>query len=184
MYVITISVRSKVITLSDNNFEHDTQAASGATTGDWLVLFNKNNFEQIITENLMITLADMFASEINIAVVELETNAKLAKRFDLDGADRQTVLLFKQGYMYEYALGETESVGGIAFFMKEAYNDVEGKNVPLDGTVVSAWKTRFESVWVVVEEAPAAAACLFAGGVVCALLLLAFSRKTNKPKQK
>ena len=25
--------------LTDDNFEHDTQATSGSTTGDWLILF-------------------------------------------------------------------------------------------------------------------------------------------------
>lgn len=30
---------SNVVELSDETFEHDTQAASGATTGDWFVMF-------------------------------------------------------------------------------------------------------------------------------------------------
>jgi len=30
---------SEVVTLDDTNFEHLTQAASGATTGDWFVKF-------------------------------------------------------------------------------------------------------------------------------------------------
>ena len=32
------SQESAVQDLTDDSFEHDTQAASGATTGDWLVL--------------------------------------------------------------------------------------------------------------------------------------------------
>jgi hypothetical protein len=35
---IDLKVDSNVIELNDDNFEHDTQAASGATTGDWFIL--------------------------------------------------------------------------------------------------------------------------------------------------
>jgi hypothetical protein len=33
-----LRVDSNIIELTDDNFEHDTQASSGATTGDWFIL--------------------------------------------------------------------------------------------------------------------------------------------------
>jgi hypothetical protein len=33
---------AKVIDLNDENFEHDTQATTGSTTGDWLVAFHRS----------------------------------------------------------------------------------------------------------------------------------------------
>ncbi|XP_050732336.1 uncharacterized protein LOC127006427 [Eriocheir sinensis] len=41
-YLIT-NPESSVHTLSDENFEHLTQAATGATTGDWLVMFVRSD---------------------------------------------------------------------------------------------------------------------------------------------
>ena len=36
-----------VAVLTDANFEHDTQATTGSTTGRWLILFNnKNNHDE------------------------------------------------------------------------------------------------------------------------------------------
>lgn len=36
---VVVSGASEVVTLDDSNFEHLTQAATGATTGDWFVKF-------------------------------------------------------------------------------------------------------------------------------------------------
>ena len=38
--------------LTDTSFEHLTQAATGATTGDWLIHFFKVNFSTILTHEL------------------------------------------------------------------------------------------------------------------------------------
>ena len=35
----TVKSASSVKILTDENFEHDTQATTGATTGDWFVMF-------------------------------------------------------------------------------------------------------------------------------------------------
>ncbi|KAK2154997.1 hypothetical protein LSH36_251g00060 [Paralvinella palmiformis] len=34
---------SNVLTLNDKNFEHDTQATTGSTTGDWFIMFYENH---------------------------------------------------------------------------------------------------------------------------------------------
>lgn len=36
---VAVTAASEVVVLTDANFEHLTQAATGATTGDWLVAF-------------------------------------------------------------------------------------------------------------------------------------------------
>jgi len=36
---VTSSLAQEAIFLNDETFEHDTQASTGATTGDWIVLF-------------------------------------------------------------------------------------------------------------------------------------------------
>ena len=37
--LFTTSLAQKAYVLTDDNFEHDTQATTGSTTGDWLILF-------------------------------------------------------------------------------------------------------------------------------------------------
>ena len=39
IYLLHGGAASSVKVLTDKNFEHDTQATTGATTGDWFVLF-------------------------------------------------------------------------------------------------------------------------------------------------
>lgn len=36
---VAVTAASEVVVLTDDNFEHLTQAATGATTGDWFVAF-------------------------------------------------------------------------------------------------------------------------------------------------
>ena len=43
-----VCANANVAVLTDANFEHDTQATTGSTTGRWLVVFhNKNNYEEV-----------------------------------------------------------------------------------------------------------------------------------------
>ena len=43
-----VSANENVVVLTDANFEHDTQATTGSTTGRWLVVFhNKNNYDEV-----------------------------------------------------------------------------------------------------------------------------------------
>jgi hypothetical protein len=39
LLLVPASTASEVVTLTDESFEHLTQAATGATTGDWFVKF-------------------------------------------------------------------------------------------------------------------------------------------------
>ncbi len=36
---VPLTQAQKAYVLTDDNFEHDTQATTGSTTGDWLILF-------------------------------------------------------------------------------------------------------------------------------------------------
>ncbi len=49
MNFIEEGIEKKTHQLNDKNFEHDTQAGTGATTGDWFVLLwvfiQKTNFK-------------------------------------------------------------------------------------------------------------------------------------------
>ena len=38
-HLLTFGIAREIYILNDRNFEHDTQATTGSTTGDWFVLF-------------------------------------------------------------------------------------------------------------------------------------------------
>ena len=73
--LFTYTLAKKVIELTDANFEHDTQASTGATTGDWFVAFTDGrnspqeispDFDQIWGE-----LAGKLYRRVSIAHVDM-----------------------------------------------------------------------------------------------------------------
>lgn len=68
--------------LNDSNFEHDTQASTGMTTGDWFVVFYKDsctNIEYIIEESSI-----KLKGILLFAYVDINSNPKLKERFKLE----------------------------------------------------------------------------------------------------
>jgi len=60
------------IMLNDDNFEHETQAATGGSSGDWLILFYDTSFRQCREIlNLWDDLATNLYAKINVAKVNL-----------------------------------------------------------------------------------------------------------------
>jgi len=98
-----------VVELDEKNFEHLTQAATGATSGDWLVLFCKDSVPrcQKVTQNWQRVAVTLAASReakglprINVAQVDTSASSWLRKRFDIQSVP--VVLLFKGGVMYSF----------------------------------------------------------------------------------
>ena len=62
----------KAIVLTDDNFEHDTQSSTGATTGDWFVNFcEKKSKECRSIEPLWDELAEKLFGRLSVAIVDL-----------------------------------------------------------------------------------------------------------------
>mmetsp|Transcript_114383 Transcript_114383/g.277780 ORF Transcript_114383/g.277780 Transcript_114383/m.277780 type:complete len:206 (-) Transcript_114383:87-704(-) len=95
---------SDVVELTDDNFEHDTQAASGATTGDWFVKFYAPwcghcksiapTWEEVATE---------LKGQVNVAKVDATVHQKLAKRFKI--GSYPTLIFFSHQKMYKHSGG-------------------------------------------------------------------------------
>jgi protein disulfide-isomerase-like protein len=91
----------EVIQLDTKNFEHLTQATSGATTGDWLIKFYapwcghcrkmEPTYEKV---------AEMLHGEVNVARVDVSANRELGTRFDIKGFP--TVKFLSKGKVYDY----------------------------------------------------------------------------------
>lgn len=111
---------SDVVKLDTSNFEHLTQASTGATTGDWLIKFYAPwcghcksmapAYERLAT-NLL--------GEVNVAEVNADKERGLRSRFDISGFP--TVIFLRQGNVYKYKGPRTEEA--FTKFVKGGYAD-------------------------------------------------------------
>ncbi|ETP54117.1 protein disulfide-isomerase domain [Phytophthora nicotianae P10297] len=117
---------SNVIVLTNDDFEHKTQAGSGATTGDWLVEFYApwcGHCKKLAP--IYEKVADDLKGEVNVAKVDVTANAELGKRFGIRGFP--TLLHFSHGKSYKYAGKRT--LEDLAAFARGGFKKVEGEVV-------------------------------------------------------
>ncbi|XP_055908145.1 thioredoxin domain-containing protein [Eupeodes corollae] len=92
--------------LSDNNFEHLTQAATGATTGDWFVFFYSNDC--VVCQRLYAVWEAVGAAlkrRMNVARINrLEYGISTARRFNV--RESPEFLFIRQGKYFRYRLKE------------------------------------------------------------------------------
>ena len=73
--VVTLATPKTLKQLTDKNFEHDTQATTGGTTGDWFVRFCEKSSECTIegdkTFGQWEQLADDLNRRVSVAYVDL-----------------------------------------------------------------------------------------------------------------
>ncbi|XP_036673277.3 thioredoxin domain-containing protein isoform X1 [Drosophila suzukii] len=89
--------------LSDDNFEHLTQASSGATTGDWFIFFS--SAECTVCQRLYAvweSVGGKLKRKLNIARMNsLESGISTAKR--LGALESPAFIFLRQGKMYKYS---------------------------------------------------------------------------------
>lgn len=179
--------------LDDETFEHDTQASTGATTGDWFVLF----YDAVSTAALQQTqvlemVAQRLKGRVNVGVVDVRMNTKLAARFEVEGNALQ--LFFRNGYMYKFNILHANPDNVVDFIEAVKKGNVKGVEVPkaqnLIDTVKRLMLDGYADARIVVESAPRGSAVvalvgMFAG--VCASvfmsLLCGMNKKEKKSKQ-
>lgn len=116
----------EVIDLDNSNFEHLTQASTGATTGDWLVKFYASwcghckKLEPIFEQ-----VAELLDGEVNVARVDVPANRELGTRFEVKGFP--TIKLISKGKVYQYKGRRTAK--DIAEFARGGYQIHEPEEV-------------------------------------------------------
>ncbi|CAG5123605.1 unnamed protein product [Candidula unifasciata] len=112
--------------LDDLSFEHLTQAATGATTGDWLVAFYTDSCRSILP--VLDTLGVRVRGRINVAKVNIAENPGLVERFKIAGCPE--VILFKQSKMYKCTLPNLD-VATLKSFVDGFYKNMQAQVIPL-----------------------------------------------------
>lgn len=106
--------------LSDDNFEHLTQASSGATTGDWFVMFYSTDcVECQRLQARWEAVGAKLRTRLNVARVNRQTvGAVTARRFGV--WEVPTFIFFRQGYMYRYNIHKYD-VASFTSFVTDWY---------------------------------------------------------------
>ncbi|KAM3967307.1 protein disulfide-isomerase A5 [Aphomia sociella] len=116
--------------LTDKIFEHMTQAATGATTGDWFVMFYGASCVECqrlhaVWEGVGATLR----GRINVARIDANlAGANTAKRFQIKKLP--AFLFFRLGKMYRYNLPKND-IKSFVTFAQDWYKNSRSETVPL-----------------------------------------------------
>ncbi|UJR13945.1 hypothetical protein I4U23_000948 [Adineta vaga] len=116
-------------TLDDKSFEHDTQAASGSTTGDCKTSNESNNLIPVWEATSI-----HFRNRAVFAYVNVDTNPNIQKRFHLYKSP--SFILFKRGKMYRYE-GTSWQQTAFVNFIENEYQQVKGEVIPSESNAFS-----------------------------------------------
>ncbi|OWF37906.1 uncharacterized protein LOC110466923 [Mizuhopecten yessoensis] len=123
-------------TLNDDSFEHLTQAATGATTGDWLIIFYRPSCDGHLSaiEGAGVKLRH----KMNIAKINIDESPRLKKRFKI--IDCPTTYFFRLGRMYHYFSEEQDQyhIRPLINFVSSWYKNVKAESVPMEPTAFDA----------------------------------------------
>lgn len=126
----SLTENNEVKVLTDDNFEHDTQAATGMTTGDWFVLLYadfcphchrvKPEFKKLAEKY------DVHAT--NIAWLNCEENPWTCQRFGVQWYPE--MILLRRGKLYRYGRKSPRTVDGFTEFLTKAEDPEEPVAIP------------------------------------------------------
>jgi protein disulfide-isomerase-like protein len=126
--LLNIAKCSDIVTLSSDNFEHDTQASSGSTTGPWLLKFYAPWCGHCkVMAPVMEELASDLLGQVNVADIDVTQNRDLGRRFNITGFP--TLKFMHQGKTYDYKGPRT--FVDMKEFVTSGYKTHEGYTTPV-----------------------------------------------------
>ncbi|XP_075232149.1 protein disulfide-isomerase A4 [Lycorma delicatula] len=130
IHTFTENKEPTVRELSDETFEHLTQASSGATTGDWFVMFHATNCVEC--KRLQATWEAVGAklkTRMNVAMINRQTTGRVtSRRFGI--IETPTFVLFRLGKMYRYNIPKY-NVASFVSFASDWYKNARAVDVPV-----------------------------------------------------
>jgi len=172
--------------LTDDNFEHDTQATTGSTTGDWFVEFYAPWCGHCRTlaptwRQLSVSLRDE-RIPVTLAAMDATVHTRTAKRFDIRGFP--SLRLLSRGRVYDYTGARTLEAMQ-SWLESRAWESkapdatgqpqqAQGRPIPPEVSALDAWKLwaheASQDVVMLVWRKPAAAATIAALGLMLGVL--------------
>ena len=126
--------------LNEDNFEHLTQASSGATTGDWLVAFYaddaaRNDDDDAAAARLALdTIGAEYKHQLSVALVDVAANPKLAERLKVVLAGRRfAIRYFRLEKMYYFEMDQL-NFATLRTFVTGGYRHARAEKVPTEPT--------------------------------------------------
>lgn len=137
------NIEPVTVDLDDQSFEHLTQAASGATTGDWLVIFHDGlcckNRELLHLENVGIKLRN----KVNVATVNIKNSPDTTERFRIRKCP--TIIFFRHQKMYRFSLPDVRT-STLIRFSEGFYKNSKTENVPLPPSAFDKFTDKFVEI--------------------------------------
>nr|XP_009860835.1 thioredoxin domain-containing protein isoform X2 [Ciona intestinalis] len=118
--------------LTEETFEHLTQSSTGATTGDWLVMFADGKRPDCMKPNLpdIGTAAVRLRRRKNVAIFDTSSNSSTVYRFGMNPVGHCVkILFFHRTDLYHYKSEDLSSTS-LVNFMLEGYTKQEPLTVP------------------------------------------------------
>lgn len=117
---------SRVVVLESSNFEHQTQASTGATTGDWLIQFYAPSVLHL--QAMWEEIAEVLNEDglVNVAKIDAMMNQDVANRFNIQ--ELPSIIFISKGFVYMYS-GEV-TTEDIVQFARSPYRRLDGAPVP------------------------------------------------------
>lgn len=126
--------KRELVIFTDRNFEHDTQAATGQTTGAWLVLFVDRRCEKCTLAEKALLEAATEQQPIPALVNVLES-PKIRKRFSM--TQMPQLRLFRDRRMFVYK-GDWNAAS-VSAFIQTGWKETEAQEVPPEASAISEY---------------------------------------------
>ena len=123
--LLALSSAAELVLLTDETFEHQTQASTGQTTGKWFVMFGAV-WCGYACNKLNPILEELNVEGVLTARVDTTANTETGRRFEIYA--HPTLLFFANRQMYPYHGEQTKEA--IEAFVSGGYAETEGKPVP------------------------------------------------------
>jgi thioredoxin domain-containing protein 5 len=129
-----ISSNAEIVELTDDNFEHQTQASTGATTGSWFIMVSsptcsscaelKEAFEPLDGDS------ELYEQGIVLGQMDAYSNSDTLTRFDI--LKLPTLMYIHKGTVYRFPMSEHEyrTTEVLKTFLLSDYKKVEAETIP------------------------------------------------------